>query len=213
MLTTVTVVDVTYPSKNPSLCRVRLDDGTILNLSPASVAGEGLQVGASLKEERVELLRDLESLEKAKGAALRYLGYRPRSEGEVRTKLKRLGIETNITERTMDYLKERDLVNDHTFVRFWKENRLAFRPRSSFLIKQELMRKGVPPQVIDEEVGDVDEQEAAYQAALKKLRTLDCQDYHTFREKLGSFLRRRGFSYSVITLTVDRLWEQRGNPS
>ena len=208
-----TVLDIVLPIKNSSLCRVHLNDGTTLNLPTASIAEEGLLVGASLIEEEVDRLQDLESLERAKGAALGYLGYRPRSEGEVRAKLKRLGIRAAITERTMEYLKERDLVNDHTFVQFWKENRLTFRPRSRFLLKQELVKKGVNPQVIDEEVRDVDDQEAAYQAAQKKVRTLDSQEYHTFREKLGSYLRRRGFSYDTIAMTVDRLWEQRGNPS
>ncbi len=206
-----TILDIS-PSRNSSSFQVRLDDGTTFSLPSITIAEKGLTIGTSLGEEEVESLQDLDSLEKAKGSALRYLGYRPRSEGEVRAKLKRLGTKADVIERTMDYLKERELVNDQAFVQFWKENRLTFRPRSRLLIKQELIRKGVDPLVIDEEVKELDDQEAAYQAAQRKVRTLEARDYASFREKLGSFLRRRGFSYNVIALTVERLWEQKGDP-
>ena len=33
-------------------------------------------------------------------------------------------------------------------------------------------------------------------------------DYAKFRNRLGSFLQRRGFGYQVVTKTVRDLWEE-----
>ena len=47
--------------------------------------------------------------------------------------------------------------------------------------------------------------------AVKKLCTLVNNsniDYATFRNRLGSFLQRRGFGYQIVTKTVRELWKE-----
>jgi len=56
----------------------------------------------------------------------------------------------------------------------------------------------------------IDDEESAYRAAQKRGRTLAKEDYETFRRKLGAFLRRRGFSYEVVSRTTERLWQELG---
>ncbi|MGB2854192.1 MAG: RecX family transcriptional regulator, partial [Dehalococcoidia bacterium] len=53
----------------------------------------------------------------------------------------------------------------------------------------------------------VDDEESAYRAARRKGHNLG-KDYETFRQKLGAFLGRRGFSYDVINRTIERLWQE-----
>ncbi|MCX6013035.1 MAG: RecX family transcriptional regulator [Chloroflexi bacterium] len=45
-------------------------------------------------------------------------------------------------------------------------------------------------------------------AAQSRLKNLSNLDYRTFRNKLGGFLQRRGFSYDVIVTTINKIWSE-----
>jgi regulatory protein len=146
-------------------------------------------------------------------AALRLLDYRPRSEAEIRERLKRRGFDRGGIEKTITQLKERGLVDDAAFARFWKENRASFRPRSQHLTRLELRQKGLNADIIETVIADIDDSDSAYRAAQSRVRRLATLDHQNFRRRLGEYLRRRGFGYEVINHTVARLWqEKQGSP-
>jgi regulatory protein len=72
----------------------------------------------------------------------------------------------------------------------------------------ELRRKGVAEDIIERVVEDIDDEDNAYRAGVKKARSLSRSDYRQFRRRLGDHLRRRGFGYGVINGTVNRLWQE-----
>jgi regulatory protein len=110
-------------------------------------------------------------------------------------------------------LKEQGLVSDIAFAQFWKDNRESFSPRSQWLTRLELRRKGVTTDIIDQVVDEVDDADNAYRAALSKARGLPLSDYQGFRRRLGDYLKRRGFGYEVINYTVERIWQEWGSSS
>lgn len=142
-------------------------------------------------------------------AAYRYLGYRPRSEFEVKTRLRQRGFDSLSIEKALQELRTKGLLDDLAFARFWKENRESFSPRSRALLGRELRTKGVAPQIVAEVTDEVDEEANAYRAAQKTARRLAGKDYDRFRADLASFLRRRGFDYDVIAHVLDRLWHEK----
>jgi regulatory protein len=54
----------------------------------------------------------------------------------------------------------------------------------------------------------VDDDAAAYEAAQKKAPRFKSLEWNDFRRKLSEFLARRGFSYSVISPVVTRVWNE-----
>ena len=141
-------------------------------------------------------------------AAYRYLGYRPRSEFEVRVCLERKGFGRRTIESTLSTLKAKGLLDDLAFARFWRESRESSSPRSRAALRRELRQKGIDPDVVAEALDGVDEEAAAYRAAQKKAARLGTADHDDFRSKLSAVLRRRGFSYEVTEHTVHRLWQE-----
>ena len=141
-------------------------------------------------------------------AASRYLSHRPRSEFEVRTRLRQRGFDDVSIERVILKLKEQGLIDDIAFARFWKENRESFSPRSRRMLQQELRQKGISPQIIAEVVEEVDDRRSAYKAAQRKAGKLTSSDPHSFRRKFSAFLRRRGFDYEVTKHTVNQLCQE-----
>ncbi|HJX69583.1 MAG TPA: regulatory protein RecX, partial [Dehalococcoidia bacterium] len=142
-------------------------------------------------------------------AAFRYLSYRPRSEFELKMRLRKRGFDDSSVERVLLKLREQGIVDDTTFAQFWKENRESFSPRSRAMLQSELRRKGIAPYIIAEVAQGINEEASAYRAGQKKVRVLASSDYEGFHRRLGAFLKRRGFSYEVAHRTVDQLWQER----
>ena len=151
-----------------------------------------------------------EQFQRCWDAALRYLSSRPRSEAELRFKLRRRSFADETIARVLAELREQHLVDDFAFARFWRENREAFSPRSWRLVARELREKGVAAEIIVQAIAGLDDEVEARQAVQRKLRSLSGLPDPEFRQKLGSFLRRRGFDYEVIRDIIDRVCKEVG---
>ncbi len=192
---------------------VFLDGKFAFSLQAEVVAKEGLQVEQVLSADKIEALARADQFHRYLKAAVHYLSYRPRSESELRERLHRRGFDGDTQEAAIARLREQGLVDDMAFAQFWKDNRESFSPRSRWLTKLELKRKGVASDIIDQVVNVIDDNDSAYRAALSKARSLPQSDYQGFRRRLGGYLQRRGFSYGVINHTVQRLWQEQGSSS
>lgn len=177
------------------------------------VAKAGLRIGQVLSSAQINELKQTDIYHSCLSAALHYLSYRPRSEAEVRLKLRRRGFSDDVAAGVIARLKEQGLIDDEVFARYWKDNRLSFSPRSQQLIKQELRQKGVTVDMAGQAVANVDDEAMAYETGRKKYRLLGTAGYDEFRRRLYSYLRRRGFSHEVATQVVERLWQERQSES
>jgi regulatory protein len=197
--------------KNPGVQRssIFLDGKFAFSLDNEVVVKDSLKIGQELSSAEIALLTKADAFQRCLNAAFQFLSYRPRSEVETRTRLRRRGYDDALIERVISQLKRSGLVDDTAFAEFWKENRNTFRPRGQRMLKLELRRKGVKSATIDEVTEDVDEAENAYRAAVKKARTLPVSDCQIFRQRLGNYLQRRGFSYRVINSTVKKAWQEK----
>ena len=192
---------------------VSLDGRFGFSLETEVMVTEGLQVGQELSNDQIEALTRADYFHRCLNAAAHYLSYRPRSEFELRERLYRRGFNGDTAEAVLARLKEQGLVDDIAFAQFWKQNRESFSPRSRWLTRLELRRKGVAEDIISQVVDVVDDDDCAYRAALNKAHRLPMSDYQDFRHWLGAYLKRRGFSYGVINRTVERMWQQQSGRS
>ena len=144
------------------------------------------------------------------GAALRFISYRSRSEGEVRRRLSRR-FSTDDVERAVSYLKDRDLLNDLDFAVQWRRDRESHRPRSNRIVRYELLRMGVARDVVEEALAGYDEEGNARRAGAMAAPRLAGLEYDEFRKKLSGHLARRGFTREIAMRTVDDLWRELSN--
>src|SRR5712692_9103830 len=196
---------------NPERVNLYVDGRFLLGGSAVVVLQMGLRLNQELQPDQLEQLRREESEQQAVDRALNYLSFRPRSREEVRRYLRRKETPPEIIEAALARLDRLDFVNDRTFTEFWIETRGQFNPRGAHALKHELRLKGVEREVVDELVDDEQDEERALRAGRKKAMSLvnvPNMDYARFRNRLGSFLQRRGFGYDVTTRTVRALWEE-----
>ncbi len=196
---------------NPERINLYVDGRFLLGVNAAIVLQMGLRLQQELSPDQLEQLQSEEAEQRAVDRALNYLSYRPRSREEVRRYLRRKETPPEIIEAALARLDRLDFVNDRTFSGFWIESREQFSPRGARALKNELRMKGVERDIVDELVNDEQDEERALRAGRKKaiaLVTAPDIDYATFRNRLGSFLQRRGFGFQVTTRTVRTLWKE-----
>jgi regulatory protein len=199
----------------PDRWNLYVDDTFALALDGTVVVREQLSPGLELSEADLERLRAAAQEQDLLSAALRFLTPRPRSRAEVRRRLmrphpRRSAPESAAVERVLDRLAELGVLDDRDFAEFWVENRERFSPRSARAMGMELRQRGVDRQTVEAAAAPERDEERALAAARQKLRAVTGLDYRAFREKLGAFLMRRGFSYDVARTTVHTVWEEVG---
>jgi regulatory protein len=197
--------------KKPGVRRsnVYLDGRFAFSLDNEVIAREKLKVGSKLSSEEIQKISCADRSQLCLNSAYQFLSYRPRSEAETRERLERKGYNSQEIENAFNQLKRMNLLNDTLFAEFWKENRNSFKPRSQRMVGLELRQKGVESDIINQIVGDIDDAENAYRTAVIRARSMATSDFQVFRQKLGSYLQRRGFNYGVINTAVRRVWQEK----
>ncbi len=195
--------------RNPQRVNIYLDGEFAFGLTRLVAAW--LKVGDELTAEKIATLQEADTREQALQYALRLLGYRARTEAELRQRMQQRGWSEAIIEEALERLRQNGLLDDVDFAHAWVENRQTFRPRSARLLRQELRRKGLDEHVIQEALDEVEEEAAAYAAARPRAQRLRGLDSRSFRQKLIAYLTRRGFSYEIAKTVVRHLWEELQN--
>lgn len=168
-----------------------------------------LRKGQELAEDDVVRLREKDAVVRAEDIAVRFLSYRPRSIQEVRRYLADKSMPAPVIEAVLERLQEAGYLDDTAFARFWIENRNRFQPRGPKALRYELHQKGIDDRLINDllaDNGDVDA--TAYTAAQTQLRRLRGLPRREFRQKMGAFLQRRGFSYTTASQVIRRILEE-----
>jgi regulatory protein len=141
--------------------------------------------------------------------AVKYIGYRSRSISEVKRHLFKKEIDEEIIDHVIDQLEQKGLLNDASFATMWIENRNEFRPRSHRLLASELRKKGIDTVIIQEALENtIPDEDLAHLAARKQARKYERYEWEIFRQKLGGYLARRGFSYGTIKPVIEQVWEE-----
>lgn len=167
----------------------------------------GLAVGQTFDRDRLVELLKAETARKARENAIRLINYRDRSVSEVRRRLVGDDFPQEVVDDVIDQLSRAGLLDDEKFSRDWVKARSASKPMGRTRLAWELRSRGVDAPTVDEALEAVDEAaecELARTVAAQKLKKMDCSDPLT-RNRLGSFLRRRGFDWNVISRVMDEL--------
>ncbi len=175
---------------------VSVDGEVWAELDGAVAAESGLREGAVLSSEDLYRVRVAGERPLAMGRALNLLGYRARSEAEVRERLGRYGYVQETVEGVVLRLKELGYLDDEEFARLKaRETARKYGPRR---VSAELRQSGVGEDlargVVEEEFAGREELGEARSAAARRYngRGSDAE-----ARRVYGFLVRRGYSAEV----------------
>ena len=134
--------------------------------------------------------------------ALKLLGRRPRSVGEMRERLLEKVDAPEAVEQAISRLIELGYLNDEEFAYNYANNRLSVKPLGRDRLRRALIEKQVAPETVDLALGRIfdekDESQLCDQAVAKYLRLRGKPADRKESRKLMAHLVRLGFSYDLV---------------
>ena len=188
---------------------VYVDGQFVLSLAAALVQQAELHPGLNIPDTLLLALQDRQMLHDGLQTAYRFLARGPRSEAEVRKRLQRQEASDTAIDAVLAKLKQQRFIDDGAFAAGFAERRASISPRSGSMVRWELRQRGVAKDVAEDAAAQLDDDALAYEAGLKRAQRMPAMEYTAFRAKLGGFLQRRGFGYSLTSRVVARLWRER----
>ncbi len=203
------ITDIKQQKNDKSRYSVYIDGEYAFSLIMEDILYFKLKIGETISEETYTYISETTLYIKAQNSALKYLGYKMRTEKEVLDKLISEEYSEEIIARVMEFLEKYEYINDREYcVRYIKET-LKLRPKGIYLIKTELKAKGIPESLAEEVLNEaqIDEISIAEKLLEKKYEGFADMDAKE-KSKIYGYLQRRGFSFGVIKEAVAELAEK-----
>ncbi|MFQ6673853.1 MAG: regulatory protein RecX [Fidelibacterota bacterium] len=203
------VTEIRVNLKRPDRRSIYLNGDYAFSISEGIFFERGITVGDHLTDEQIDFLLAADKDEKIKEAALRLLSYRPRSIWELTDRLRRKGWGEREVAPVIRDLEEKGYLDDREFANMLARDRIQRKFLGPRALKHELMKAGVPGDLIDEVLDDTYRQtppESLIRSLLSK-RGIDPGKPVAAKEKtrIVNLLKRRGFSWSDMEPVVSRL--------
>lgn len=149
-----------------------------------------------------------------KGYVINLVSYYPRTISEIRKRLLNKKFKPENIEQAIKELSEKKYLDDEEYVREWLEKQLKYRPCGKMLCKAQLLKRGIEEeiadQVVQEEYSRDKELKIAQGLVDKKFsKTLKSKDIDAQKNKnkLGNFLKNKGFSSEIILEIINSDYE------
>lgn len=202
------ITNIEVQKRNEERVNIYIDEEFAFACYKEVIYKEGLKKDMLVEVEKLEKIISEEEFLRCKNSALRVVEKTYKTEKEMKDKLLQKGYEGIIIEKTIDFLKEYNFLNDEKYSLMYAKDRSKTQGKNK--IKYSLMQKGVDKDTIESTLelvnGDV-EIEAAYNLAAKKYRILSSResDKYKLNQKITRFLLGKGYDYGLIKDVMKRL--------
>ena len=211
------ITKIEIQKRNKERVNLFLDDEYAFSLSTELVCKEALKVNEEVDSKKLGVLAEREGLIRCKDSALRIIERSYKTEKEVRDKLSTKGYEDNAINKSIEFLKEYDFINDIKYTKAYIKDKLN--STGSNKIKYTLIQKGISKELIEEELSNLNEdneKKVAIELAKKKFIIIRKRETDNYKisGKLYRYLLSKGYGYDVINdvvkevISFDDLMEQ-----
>lgn len=195
------ITKITQQKKDLERYNIFLDEEFAFGVHETVLVKFGLTKGMVLEDWSVSEMAYEEEISKAFNRALTYLGFRMRSEQEVKQKLLDLEYGEAVVLESIVKLKKIGFLNDEKFSEALLETRKRSSKRGPRAIKEELHRKGIGKELQEKvmETYSEDEQiEVARGLAEKEAGRNRTLSPRQTEQRIQNLLLRRGYSFGII---------------
>ncbi|TAL70449.1 MAG: regulatory protein RecX [Bacteroidetes bacterium] len=144
-----------------------------------------------------------------KQVAFNYVSYKPRTEKQIRQRLKEKGFEKVESDSAIGFLSKFDLVDDEKYSKQFIADYLKRKSVGKSKLISELLRKGIDKALAEDSVEKFfskdDTLEYAMKAVNKKLRVIRHKPLEKQRDSLIRFLFASGFDWDIIRIVLKEI--------
>lgn len=197
---------ITKIEKKKRLYLVEIDNSDKLYVTEDTIVRFMLTKGLTLDDKMLKNIQTFAQFSHGKNLALYYISFKQRTTAEVRLYLMDHDIKSDIIEDVLKNLKEDKWLDDGKYVENFISQNLSSDDKGPYVIKQKLLQKGIPAQLIDQEIEKQDFSEVAEKAANKLLKKYQTKlPARTLKDKIIQSLSNKGFSYAEAKTAFESL--------
>ena len=199
------ITKIEIQKRNKERVNLFLDDEYAFSLSTELVYKEALKVNEEVDSKKLGVLAEREGLIRCKDSALRIIERSYKTEKEVRDKLSLKGYEDNAINKSIEFLKEYNFINDIKYTKAFIKDKLN--SSGSNKIKYTLIQKGISKELIEEELSNLNEdneKKVAIDLAKKKFMIIKKRENDNYKisGKLYRYLLSKGYGYDIVNEVV-----------
>lgn len=198
------ITKIESQQKRPGRKNIYADGKFVAGVSAETLLKLALRPGDEIGPEQLKAIQAAESAQSARNTALRFLSTRPRTEREIRSKLREKEFSDEEISSVIQDLHQSGLLDDRQFARLFVRNAMTLRPAGAPVLRRKLLLLGVDRKTIDEiiaeELSGESQTETARELARRyvaKARAARKED-QKLRARLSGYLARRGFPWDTI---------------
>jgi len=193
------VTKIEQQKRDENKYNVFVEDRFVFSLIMQDILFFKLKENCEISEETYTYIKDTVIYVKAQDKALKYLGYKKRTEKEIIRKLREYEYDEEIIDRVLEFLKKYDYVNDLEYAQSYIRQVNRLNPKGAMGIGHKLRGLGVSDKNIEkalmnEEFEELDEVIKVLEKKIGDKRSVNLRE----NKKIQEFLLRRGFSYGII---------------
>ncbi|MEO0068173.1 MAG: RecX family transcriptional regulator [candidate division WOR-3 bacterium] len=178
---------------------VFVDGEFAFSLDKETVAEFGLKEGERVDRQFLEQVVLEEQYRLCRNYAFLLLSYKARTEKELKERLEKKGYSPVVIARVLERLKELGLADDEKLTKDYVEERIRIGHKGKWRVKQELLKRGVAKEKVEQALRNApDETEAAQMVLEHFLPRYQRLDEETKLRRIYGLLARRGFSPETI---------------
>ena len=190
--------------KNSKRCSVFINEEFAFGIDIDAIGMYDIQKGNQYTQEEYEELLKALQYEKAKFAALRYVGYSPRTIKETTEKLHTFEYDEIIITKTIEFLKSYGYLDDIEYANNFIRNRIKQKRQGRHKIIYDLIHRGISKDVSSPILEGYEEEE--YEGALylyyKKTKGKELLDSKE-KAKITRYLQGRGYPFDIIRAAME----------
>ncbi len=204
------ITKIEQQKKNTQRYSIFLDEEYSFSVSEDTLVKLRLKKGNTIDKDELEQILEQEEINLCKSYGLKLLGYRARSEAEIKDKMIKKGYSEKSVEEALKYLRELKYIDDEEYARLYIKNRVNTKKLGYNRIKSELYQKRVNGATIEDTMKEIfsceDEYDRALELAERKMSTsYKNDDTQAAYRKLGGFLQRKGYSFDTIMKVLNKV--------
>lgn len=205
------ITNIEEQKRNKERVNVYIDNDYAFSLSKEILLKEKINIKDTVDKEKLLKLSVEDNYSKCKNTSLRIIERSYKTEKELRDSLLTKGYDELSINRTVEFLKEYNFINDEQYTKMYIKDKLKNQGKNK--IKYSLIRKGISSDILENELSEVDnslEDETAYNLGYKKYLTLKKKedDKYKLSQKLYRFLMSKGYNYDIVSKTIKRITEE-----
>ena len=195
------ITKIEVGKRNKERVNIYIDEEYAFSISAELIYKENIKVKDKIDVDSLKKLADEDNYIKCKNTALKTIERTYKSEKELSQKLALKGYDDHIINRTINFMKEYNLLNDNNYATMYVKDKS--RNIGKKKIKYSLLQKGIDEEIIESELEKINNDEVkaiVYEMALKKYKVFSKRENDNYKltQKLYRFLMGKGYDYDLI---------------